>query len=81
MCYISRKEFDSNMDYYLDKSRNEDVFVIEGDKVIFKLTSGDKTPLESFLEFCDELDKKPKYDLDKTDEEIIFEEIAKKCSL
>lgn len=75
MHYISRKEFNSNMDHYLDLSRNED------GRVIIKLTPGEKTPIDSFLDFCDELDKKPKYDLDKSDEEIIYEEITKKCSL
>ena len=79
MCYITATEFKKHLGHYIELAKNEDVFITKNNTVLVKLSSCKKTAIDDFLDFCDELDKKPKYDLDKTDDEIILEEIKRRC--
>ena len=39
MIYISIKELKNNLDFYLDKSQEEDVFVVQNNQIITVLTN------------------------------------------
>ena len=76
MCCVSITEFRKKFDYYLEKSKTEDVYITKNNKVISILVN---PQMKAYLELratIEQLDIDKSIDL--TDEDIILDEIDKK---
>lgn len=77
MCYITATEFKKRLGYYMELSNKEDVYVTKNNKVITVLVSPEDKALQNFLAlegilYSPEVEK-------KTNDEILGEEILKRC--
>ena len=77
MCYITATEFKKNLGYYLELSQKEPVFISKNGKTISCLSSYEDEAHESFMKLrgC-----WAPYDDGKDYDEMLFEEIKKRCT-
>ena len=78
MCYVTATELKNNLSYYLEKSKEEDVFVTKNNQVISVLVNPHLRALDNLEAIIKNTEAKE--DLrDKDIKELIGEEILKKC--
>lgn len=78
MCYVTATELKNNLSYYLEKSKEEDVYITKNNKVISVLINPQLNALYRLEGLIKELDIKE--DLgDRDYKDIVGEEIMKKC--
>ena len=77
MCYVTATELKNNLSFYLEKSKEENVYVTKNKQIISVLTN---PQLQAFFELTKMIEE---IDVDKnvnmSDEDIICEAIEKKC--
>ena len=75
MCYVTATELKNNLSYYLEKSLEEDVYITKNKRVISVLIN---PHYKAFLELSKIVEDLDIPESNKTDEEIICEEILKR---
>lgn len=75
MCYITIEELKNNLDYYLNKSSNEDIYVSENGEIIACLTN---PQYKSQMELDEILSSTDIKDSTISDDEALYKELAKK---
>ena len=78
MCYVTATELKNNLSYYLEKSKEEDVYITKNNRVISVLINPQLNALYRLEGLIKESDIKE--DLgDRDYKDIVGEEIMKKC--
>ena len=80
MCYVTATELKNNLSYYLEKSKEEDVFVTKNNQVISVLVNPQLRALYEAERIIKSLNiQESEEDKKKYYKELIGEEIMKKC--
>ena len=75
MCYVSIEQLSENLDYYLEKSMQEDIYVTKDSDVISVLTNPQIYTLKKTNAFLNQLPKVEEEGM--SDGDILYEEILK----
>ena len=82
MCYVTATELKNNLSYYLEKSKEEDVYITKNNKVISVLINPQLKALFEFDKMARELNiQLSEEDQKKSYKELIGECIEEKCGI
>ena len=80
MCYVTATELKNNLSYYLEKSKEEEVYITKNNKVISVLINPQLKALYEFDQMARELNiQLSEEDQKKSYKELIGECIEEKC--
>ncbi len=76
MCYVTATELKQNLSHYLELATKEDVYVTKNKKILVVISPAEKKAFEEFFELEGCLSN---YDTGENYDDMIAEEVMKKC--